>query len=186
VARKGNSRRINLRNTKPTLARRDWPFIVVHQIVAYLGEMTGNSGQLGAEEGAALPLVLCVLPRKRCQVKLQDKSILVVDDEPLLVLVMRDLFESEGASVCSSASCLEAEELLGSSTFSAAVVDHGLRDGESTPLCARLDALGVPFVLYTGYEDVGECWSKGVHLPKPASHDVLLATVVSLFDHTAP
>jgi DNA-binding response OmpR family regulator len=118
--------------------------------------------------------------------KLKDKSILVIDDEPLLVMAMRDLFESEGASVFSCASCLEAEELLGASAFSAAVVDYGLRDGESAPVCAQLDALGVPFVLYTGYEDVGGRWSKGVHLPKPASHDVLLATVVSLFEHTAP
>jgi hypothetical protein len=62
----------------------------------------------------------------------------------------------------------------------AAVLDFGLRDGDTGVLCERLNARDIPFVLYTGYQHVHEACSKGVRLSKPASAEELLSVVGGL------
>jgi DNA-binding response OmpR family regulator len=48
--------------------------------------------------------------------------------------------------------------------LSAAILDFGLRDGDAGPVCERLNRRGIPFVLYSGYENAV---ARGVTLRKP-------------------
>ena len=64
--------------------------------------------------------------------------------------------------------------------LSAAILDHALTDGDTVEICERMKKRNIPFVTYSGYDDlVGVC-REGVHLNKPASMSVLVATVKGL------
>ena len=64
--------------------------------------------------------------------------------------------------------------------LSAAILDHGLPDGDSTQLCERLAARSIPFVIYSGYGALDGACAKGVVVAKPAPPSVLTATVEAL------
>jgi hypothetical protein len=64
--------------------------------------------------------------------------------------------------------------------WSAAVLDHQLRDGDTSALCERLKERGIPFLLYTGSPlGEGPC-RNGVLLSKPAPAALLVRTVERL------
>ena len=89
-----------------------------------------------------------------CQT-LVGRSILVVEDEPLIAMDIVAEFESRGAQVMQTHSLKEALKLIEADGLSAAILDHGLRDGDSTQLCERLDERRIPFVTYSGYGRIG-------------------------------
>ena len=63
----------------------------------------------------------------------------------------------------------------------AAVVNHVLEDGETSPVCVRLTERGIPFVLLSGYANVEGACRAGVRVYKPTTGQILLATVAGLF-----
>jgi DNA-binding response OmpR family regulator len=111
---------------------------------------------------------------------LAGRSILVVEDEPLIAIDVVAEFESRGAQVVQTHSVKEALKLIEADGLSAAILDHALRDGDSTQLCARLDERRIPFVTYTGYGHIEGACAKGTVVEKPAPPSVLVATVESL------
>ena len=64
--------------------------------------------------------------------------------------------------------------------WAAAILDHGLGDGDSQKVCERMKERNIPFVTYSGYDDLGENFRGGVRVKKPASMSVLVATVKGL------
>ena len=114
---------------------------------------------------------------------LQDRWILVVEDQSLIALDISDRLTKAGASVLSAATLQEGWPLADHPRLSAAILDFGLRDGDSGVLCARLTERGIPFVVYTGYAQVHEACRAGVVVQKPAGPDVLLKTVARLLGH---
>jgi CheY-like chemotaxis protein len=69
--------------------------------------------------------------------------------------------------------------------LSAAILDHALSDGDTSEICQRMKERNIPFVTYSGYDDlVGVC-REGVHVNKPASMSVLVATVQGLLAEPA-
>jgi len=90
------------------------------------------------------------------------RSILIVEDEPLIAMMLEDFLESLGHRVV--ASCESVEEALGhveAGGFDVAIIDVQLRDGKQVwPVADRLAAAGTPFVLATG----------GHLEPPPAQH----------------
>ena len=78
---------------------------------------------------------------------LQGRSILIVEDEPLIAMEIVRAFESAGARVLKTSTLREALVVVEDDDLSAAVLDHGLSDGDSSKLCERLKELGIPFVL---------------------------------------
>ena len=87
-----------------------------------------------------------------------------------------------GARVEVASSLRQALELVEADGLSAAILDHGLRDGDSSVVCARLQERGIPFVIHSGYREVdveGACLN-GPLIEKPARMEVLLATVEGL------
>jgi DNA-binding response OmpR family regulator len=115
---------------------------------------------------------------------LTGRSILIVEDEPLIVMDITQALEDSGAELTTTNTLRHAMLLVEHDGLSAAILDHALGDGNSSFLCARLKERGIPFLIYSGWERVeGAC--PGVpHIIKPATHRVLLAAVEDLIRGT--
>jgi DNA-binding NtrC family response regulator len=83
---------------------------------------------------------------------LQGCSILIVEDEPLIVMDISMAFEHTGAHVTTTNTVKHAKVLVEHDGLSAAILDHALSDGECTNLCARLLERNIPFLMYSGAE----------------------------------
>jgi CheY-like chemotaxis protein len=90
------------------------------------------------------------------------RSILIVEDEPLIAMMLEDFLETLGHKVV--ASCDNVDEALdhvAAGGFEVAILDVSLKDGRKVwPVADRLVAAGTPFVLATG----------GHVEPPPAAH----------------
>jgi DNA-binding response OmpR family regulator len=89
---------------------------------------------------------------------LQDKRVLVVEDEAIIALLFETELLDAGAEVVGPAATIgEALRLIEAAAcdggLSAAVLDIKLVDAEIRPVAERLAALGVPFLFATGYSD---------------------------------
>ena len=112
---------------------------------------------------------------------LTGRLVLIAEDEPLIALDMTLAFEDEGAWVTRARTLNEALLAVEDRNLSVAILDHALSDGDSSKVYARLKERNIPFVTYSGYDDLG-CGG-GIHLKKPASMSVLVATVRDLLAH---
>jgi CheY-like chemotaxis protein len=110
---------------------------------------------------------------------LAGRSILVVEDEPIIAKEITQAFRNVGAAVTATTtlkqalilvehgavvmtarSLPDAIRLVERDGLAAAVLDFGLGDGNAGALCGRLKTRRIPFVLHSGYtpEVVGERW----------------------------
>ena len=62
----------------------------------------------------------------------------------------------------------------------AAIIDPRLREGETAEDCYKLQSRGIPFIIITGFPDVGPTYTAGVVITKPASVDRLIAELARL------
>jgi DNA-binding response OmpR family regulator len=108
---------------------------------------------------------------------LAGRSILVVEDEPLIAMHITQTFEAAGAHVVTARTLREAICLAETDGLSAVVLDHALGDGESSKLCSRLKEREIPFVLYSGFADLEGAYEGALLVPKPADPAVLVTTV---------
>jgi hypothetical protein len=76
---------------------------------------------------------------------LAGRSILILEDAPLIVLDIGDAFARAGAVVVPAKSLGTAHDLVEVNSLSAAVVDFRLGDGEADALCAKLTVRDIPF-----------------------------------------
>jgi len=112
--------------------------------------------------------------------KITGRSILIVEDEPLIAMEVVEAFKAAGAVVTATFSFKQALILVEHDGLAAAILDHALGDSDSSRLCARLKERGVPFVIYTGFSNVkGHC-ADGPLVQKPAPATELIATVEAL------
>ena len=110
---------------------------------------------------------------------LKGHSILIVEDEAIIVMDLTMALEDAGAEVTSTGTLKHALLLVEHDGLSAAILDHGLKDGDSSLLSRRLKERGVPFLVYSGY--TAEAIKQGVpYISKPASHAELVAGVEDL------
>jgi DNA-binding response OmpR family regulator len=111
---------------------------------------------------------------------LEGRSILIVEDEPLIVIDITQAFEGTGAVLTTTHSLKHALDLVEHDGLSGAILDHALGDGNSTLLCARLKERGVPFLVYSGYGAVEGPCKDALHISKPAGDGVLVAAMERL------
>ena len=78
--------------------------------------------------------------------------ILIVEDEPLIAMMLEDFVDMLGKSVAGTAdSVATAMEAIEDGRVEAAILDLNLRGGEkSTPIATVLSERGIPFVFATG------------------------------------
>ena len=112
--------------------------------------------------------------------RLVGRSILVVEDESVIALDLKELFEAEGANVYVASTPTEALRIADEVVLSAAVLDFGSRGDVNAPLCRTLRAYGIPFMYYTGYDDLNERTAGAPVVTKPASGLTLITTITQL------
>ncbi|HVQ08791.1 MAG TPA: response regulator [Allosphingosinicella sp.] len=80
------------------------------------------------------------------------RSILIVEDEPLIAMMLEDFLESLGhnvVAICDSVAVALGHVAAGG--FDVAIIDVQLKDGERVwPVADRLAEAGTPFILATG------------------------------------
>lgn len=108
---------------------------------------------------------------------LQGRSILVVEDEPLIVMDISLAFENTGAHLTTTNTLRHALLLVEHDGLSGAILDHALPDGDSSLLCTRLKERGIPFMIYSGYEEVEGPCQGAPRINKPASPAVLVTAM---------
>jgi DNA-binding response OmpR family regulator len=69
---------------------------------------------------------------------LQGASILVVEDEGLIVLDITTAFENTGAHLTTTNTLKHAKLLVEHDGLTAAIIDNALPDGDGESLCTRL------------------------------------------------
>jgi CheY-like chemotaxis protein len=111
---------------------------------------------------------------------LRGRSILVVENEFLIAMDIVQALEKAGAIATMTTTVRHALILVEHDGLSAAIMDHALSDGDSTELCARLEARGIPYVSYSGYDPVKGASADAPHISKPVSMDVLMSAMEGL------
>lgn len=110
------------------------------------------------------------------------RSILLVEDEPVIALQLESQFNAAGARVYSAGRLRDALYMAEHPALSAAVLDYRLGGDTSTAVCRRLTDLGVPFMFYTGFSDVAAFshWPDAPVVSKPVDGRVVVNAVVQL------
>ena len=85
---------------------------------------------------------------------LRGLSILVVENELLIAMDIAKALESAGANATMTTTARHAMILADHDGLAGAIMDHGLTDGDSTAVCARLKERGIPYISYSGYSSV--------------------------------
>ena len=87
--------------------------------------------------------------------RILPNRILIVEDEPLIAMMLEDFVDLLGKSVAGTAdSVATAMKAIEEGGVEAAILDLNLRGGEkSTPVAAALSERGIPFVFATGGSD---------------------------------
>jgi CheY-like chemotaxis protein len=113
---------------------------------------------------------------------LTGRSILVVEDEPLIALEVHAAFNSTGASIVSAATRNEALRMVGRPGLSAAVIDMNLGGSDCSDVCQRLSECGIPFVFYTGNArtDILQKWPNAPILTKLADKQRIVEVVAGV------
>lgn len=90
------------------------------------------------------------------------RSILIVEDEPLIAMMLEDFLDSLGHTIVGTCETVaDAMAKIDEGGFDVAIVDVHLKNGEHIwPIADRLTEEGIPFILATG----------GHIEPPPAQH----------------
>jgi DNA-binding response OmpR family regulator len=111
---------------------------------------------------------------------LDGRSILIVEDEPLIVMDITQSFDGTGAALTTTNKLRHALTLAEHDGLSGAILDHALGNDDSSLLYARLKERGIPFIIYSGiYTASGVC-EGALHVGKPAAPGLLVAAMESL------
>lgn len=112
------------------------------------------------------------------------QQILIVEDEPLIAMMLEDFLEVLDKQACGTADCVSAAlERVEQGGIDAAILDLNLRGGEkSTPVAEALAAKGIPFVFATGgsEEHLDPRFSDRPYLTKPFTMDGVQKALDSL------
>ena len=114
--------------------------------------------------------------------RLSGRSILVVEDEPLIAIGLKVLLEDEGADVEIASNPGDALRLADETSLFGGHSRFRLGGQRNAPLCRVLRAYAIPFMFYTGYHDVHESLSGPPIVTKPGSSEKLIATIAGLLD----
>lgn len=111
-------------------------------------------------------------------------TLLLVDDEPLILMDLEMAAEDRGFDYVSAPSVERAIELIESdeNSIDVAILDYSLLDGTNClPIARRLDELDIPYIIHSG--DLNRCEEgvsvlNAVLVAKPAPSEKVIATAV--------
>lgn len=120
---------------------------------------------------------------------LKGRRILIVEDEPLIGMVLTDFLEDAGCSIAGPAqSADKAKQMAADETIDAALVDGNLAGRPVDDIVTALHARRIPFAFVTGYGR--EALPPGFdHVPiveKPFTQEQVVATLERLLNNVVP
>ena len=121
--------------------------------------------------------------REKAALPIKGKRILVVDDEPLLLIDLEDSLTNFGCVIVGPASTLaQAKVLIEKEEFDAALLDVNLGGEKVDELAAALTQKNLPFAFVTGYgrEGLPPAFQHAPLIGKPFSQQQLLDAVGQL------
>jgi DNA-binding NtrC family response regulator len=110
---------------------------------------------------------------------LRGRFVLIVEDEALIALDIAEEVSAHGAHACVTSTVCEALSALSRLKFAVAIVDHRLRGEDASEVIRRLEKLEIPFLIYSGYEEI-EAWVGVPVVRKPAVRHHLMQTLSDL------
>ena len=113
-------------------------------------------------------------------IDLSGRSVLIVEDEPLIAIEIAEALTSAHATVVVAATLQDGMRLAEHPTLSAAVVDLILGRDDAGALFKRLTARGVPCIIYTGYVDIPAGCTPSAIVRKPARTEALLRALAQV------
>jgi CheY-like chemotaxis protein len=113
---------------------------------------------------------------------LLGRSVLIVEDEPLIALDLHDALHGAGASILAATNIKDALELIAYAQICAAIVDVKLGGDDCSSVCAALAKRSIPFMFYTGYSSAASlsAWPRAPAVDKPAEGSTMVDTIVEL------
>ena len=113
---------------------------------------------------------------------LENLRILLVEDDPIIALDLRQTLEAAGATVIGPApDVASATALLQNRPFDVAVLDHLIVGGDSLPVADELSRRGVRFLFHTSHRGMLAQRFPGAPLiDKPSRAGELVAAVAAL------
>ncbi len=120
-----------------------------------------------------------------CTTALQNRRILIVEDDYLIAQIVTDFLEDAGATIIAQISSVdEAVAYIQehSATIDCAVVDLNLHGKRSYPVADALTDKGITFIFATGYGGGALDMPYGNHprCEKPFTQDRLIAALAAL------
>ena len=111
--------------------------------------------------------------------ELSGLKILVVEDEPLLAMTLKDVLTASGCTVVGPASTVKlGMRLIEKEAVDGAILDVNLRGEMVFPLADTLAERSIPFVYVTGYSNLLRACNHGRPvLQKPYTNQQLLKIV---------
>lgn len=113
---------------------------------------------------------------------LDGRCIMLAEDEFLISCHLQAILEDAGASVKTASTVGEAVELA-CNGIDGALLDVFLADGEVFPAADLLAERQLPMVFHSGHanpQDLTDRYPRAKALAKPASEEILLATLAEL------
>ncbi|NNG56427.1 response regulator [Sphingomonas paucimobilis] len=112
---------------------------------------------------------------------LEGKRILVLDDEPLIVMLLEDILADLRCAVVGPVlDVAEAEKLARTAEIDAAILDLNVHDRTTHSVAELLKARGIPFVIASGYDGDGGLAGADGTLNKPFGPDRVKAALLGL------
>jgi DNA-binding response OmpR family regulator len=113
---------------------------------------------------------------------LEQMRILLVEDDPVIALDLRQTLEGSGAIVIGPApDVASAMALLQNRAFDAAVLDHLIVGGDSLPVADELCRRGVRFLFHTSHRgQLSETFPGAPVIDKPSRPGELVAAIRAL------
>ena len=118
---------------------------------------------------------------------LDGRSVLILEDEPVIGFALADMVETIGGRVCGTTfRVAEALELLERQACDAAILDVNIAGERSYPVADALAARGIPFIFATGYGDSEhpERFAKWPTVTKPYGIDEIRSALQSALADT--
>jgi CheY-like chemotaxis protein len=113
---------------------------------------------------------------------LLGRSVLIVEDEPLIALDLHDALREAGASTLAATSTKEALDLIAYAHICAAIVDVNLGGHDCSSVCDALSKRSIPFMFYTGYSSAASllAWPHAPAVSKPTQGKTMVDTLAQL------
>src|SRR5882724_5067662 len=110
------------------------------------------------------------------------KRILVVEDEPMILMLLEDMLGELGYTIAAEAARIEeALEATNNADFDLAILDADLNGQPASPVADALVTRGTPFVFATGYV-LADPYRDRPTLKKPFQMDGLKQMLQSALD----